>query len=94
MTGRSDLKGQPAGLGYVSAVDVQPQVGGGIPTRLYLSENLGESRLLNLELGDVLVKARVAEAGPYADGDTVPVAFEPDSIHLFDADTGHRVEPS
>ena len=64
----------------------------GIPTRLYLSENLGEMRLLNLKMGDVLVKMRTAGAERIAEGDTVPIAFEPESIHLFDAKTGRRVE--
>lgn len=64
----------------------------GIPTRLYLSENLGETRLLNLKMGEVLVKMRTAGAERIAEGDTVPIAFEPESIHLFDAKTGRRVE--
>jgi len=65
---------------------------GGIPTRLYLSENLGETRLLNLKMGDVLVKMRTASAERIAEGDTVPIAFEPASIHLFDAKTGRRID--
>ncbi len=65
---------------------------GGIPTQLYLSENLGEMRLLNLKMGDVLVKMRTAGGERIAEGDTVPIAFEPESIHLFDAKTGRRVE--
>jgi multiple sugar transport system ATP-binding protein len=64
----------------------------GIATRLYLSENLGETRLLNLKMGEVLVKMRTAGAERVAEGETVPIAFEPESIHLFDAGTGRRVE--
>jgi multiple sugar transport system ATP-binding protein len=63
----------------------------GIPARLYLSENLGESRLLNLKLGEVLVKMRVAESVRIGDGETVPIAFDSGSIHLFDSHTGLRV---
>ena len=63
----------------------------GIPTRLYLLENLGETKLLNLGLGDALVRMRVAAAEPIPETETIPIAFEPDSIHLFDAGTGHRV---
>lgn len=66
----------------------------GVPTRLYLSENLGETRLLNLKLGEVLVKMRVAQSGLIEDGDNIPIAFDSDSIHLFDAETGLRVEAS
>jgi ABC-type sugar transport system ATPase subunit len=64
----------------------------GIPTQLYLSENLGETRLLNLKLGDALVKMRVAQSEPMADGETVPITFDSQSIHLFDAETGLRVQ--
>ena len=65
---------------------------GGIPTRLFLSENLGESALLNVKLGEVLVKMRVSPAEAAQAADTVPVHFDPGAIHLFDADTGLRVE--
>ncbi len=65
---------------------------GGIPTQLYLSENLGETRLLNLKLGEVLIKMRVTQSEPLADGETVPITFDSESIHLFDAETGLRLE--
>lgn len=63
----------------------------GIPAQLYLSENLGESRLLNLKLGDVLVKMRIPESVRITDSETVPVAFDAGSIHLFDSESGLRV---
>ena len=64
----------------------------GIPAQLYLSENLGESRLLNLYLGEHLIKLRTTEAGTFSDGDSVPIFFDTASIHLFDAETGQRIE--
>lgn len=64
----------------------------GISTRLYLEENLGETRLLNLKLGDMLIKMRISQAERPTDGESVPVSFDPNAIHLFDADTGLRVE--
>jgi len=57
----------------------------GIPTRLYLSENLGETHLLNLKMGEILVKMRTASAERITEGETVPIAFEPESIHLFES---------
>jgi len=63
----------------------------GIPSQLYLSENLGESRLLNLKLGEVLVKMRVPESVRITDAETVPIAFDTSSIHVFDANSGLRV---
>jgi ABC-type sugar transport system ATPase subunit len=64
---------------------------GGIPSQLYLSENLGESRLLSLKIGEILIKMRVSESVRIVDGETVPIAFDMGSIHLFDAQSGLRV---
>ncbi len=71
-----------------SHVRIDPQ---GLPTRLYLSENLGESALLNLYLGDELVKMRVASFNAGAEGETVPIAFDIDTIHLFESGSGRRI---
>jgi len=64
----------------------------GIPTQLYLSENLGESSLLNLKLGDALVKMRTTESQAFTDGETIPIAFDSGSVHLFDPESGLRLE--
>jgi len=73
----------------------------GIPTQLYLSENLGESFLLNLYLGENLIKVRVDALPSMAraentDGqrdadNSIPIAFDVDAIHLFDTQTGQRI---
>jgi ABC-type sugar transport system ATPase subunit len=65
----------------------------GVPAKLYLSENLGETRLLNLYIGEHLVKVRTSEPGR-RDGETVPIWFDAESVHLFDADSGRRIEDS
>ena len=64
----------------------------GIPAQLYLSENLGESHLLNLYLGANLVKMRVTDKQGFKDGDTVGISFDTDSLHLFDRQTGLRID--
>jgi len=64
----------------------------GIPAQLYLSENLGESYLLNLYLGEKLVKMRVTDMQGFKDGDTVGIAFDTDALHLFDRETGLRID--
>ena len=64
----------------------------GILTQLYLEENMGETRLLNLKLGDVLVKMRIAQFERLGDGESIPISFDPEAIHLFDTETGRRVE--
>lgn len=72
-----------------SRLHIDPQ---GIPTRLYLMENLGESALLNLYLGDTLIKMRVPEMSQMVEGDIVPVGFDTAAIHLFAAETGERIQ--
>ena len=64
----------------------------GIPAQLYRSENLGESHLLNLYLGENLVKMRVTDMQGIKDGDTVGVSFDTDALHLFDRETGLRID--
>lgn len=63
----------------------------GLPTRLYLSENLGESVLLNLYLGEHLVKVRVGSFEGVGEDETVCIGFEPGAIHLFDSQSGLRI---
>lgn len=63
----------------------------GIPAQLYLTENLGESRLLNLYLGDQLIKLRTTSRERFTDGETVPIWFDAESLHLFDAASGLRI---
>ena len=64
----------------------------GIPAQLYLSENLGESYLLNLYLGENMVKMRVTDMQGIKDGDTVRISFDTDALHLFDRETGLRID--
>ncbi len=63
----------------------------GLATRLYLSENLGESVLLNLYLDDHLVKVRVASFAGAGEDESVAIGFEPEAIHLFDTESGLRI---
>jgi len=63
----------------------------GIPARLYLSENLGESYLLNVYLGEHLVRMRVNQLPGADDGEIIRIAFDTDAMHLFDTDTGLRI---
>lgn len=64
----------------------------GLPAILYLSENLGEGMLLNFKVDESLVKVRLPEVRRFADNEAVNLAFEPDHIHLFDPQSGTRIE--
>ena len=48
--------------------------------------------MLNLYLGEKLVKMRVTQSARFADGETVPVWFDAESVHLFDTDNGRRID--
>lgn len=72
-----------------SHIRIDPE---GIPAKIYLSENLGESYLLNLYLGEDLIKVRTPHM-PSADSDNmVNISFDVDAIHYYDATTGLRLE--
>ena len=38
------------------------------------------------------VRMRVAQSEPIPEAETIPIAFDPAAVHLFDAETGRRVE--
>jgi multiple sugar transport system ATP-binding protein len=62
----------------------------GIAARVYLVERLGEGAIVDLEIGDRLVKMRTADAVHAREGDNVRVSFADEAIHLFDPATGMR----
>jgi ABC-type sugar transport system ATPase subunit len=66
----------------------------GLPARLLLSENLGESMLLNLDLDGQIVKLRLSEVRRFTDGDTLRLAFDPNFIHFFDPQSRKRIASS
>jgi ABC-type sugar transport system ATPase subunit len=63
----------------------------GLPARLLLSENLGESMLLNVDVGGDIVKVRLPEVRHITAGETVALAFDPAHIHLFDPQSRRRI---
>jgi ABC-type sugar transport system ATPase subunit len=65
---------------------------GGIPARVYLVEHLGDSVIVDLSIGDALVKMRSAAPAALREGDVVHVSFAPDAVHLFDSHSGARIE--
>ncbi len=65
----------------------------GLPARLLLSENLGESMLLNLDLDGQIVKLRLPDVRRFTEGDTLHLAFDPNFIHFFDPQSRKRIAP-
>ncbi|HET7411403.1 MAG TPA: ABC transporter ATP-binding protein [Pararhizobium sp.] len=64
----------------------------GIAAKLLLSENLGESMLLNLSVGDDLVKVRLPDVRRFTEGEILHLGFDPAHVHLFDPGTRRRIE--
>jgi ABC-type sugar transport system ATPase subunit len=64
----------------------------GLPARLLLSENLGESMLLNVDVQGQIVKVRLPEVRRLATGETVHLVFDPAHIHLFDPKSRQRID--
>jgi ABC-type sugar transport system ATPase subunit len=64
----------------------------GLPARLLLSENLGESMLLNVDAAGAIVKLRLGEVCHIATGAALRLAFDSAHIHLFDPQSHRRIE--
>lgn len=67
--------------------------GEGLPARLLLSENLGESMLLNVDVGGTIVKLRLGEVRHIEPGETLRLSFDPAHVHLFDPQSRRRIDP-
>ncbi|MEM7462570.1 MAG: ABC transporter ATP-binding protein [Pseudomonadota bacterium] len=64
----------------------------GIPARLLLSENLGESMLLNTELSDgQIVKLRLPEVRRFSPDEMLALRIDADYVHFFDAKSRERI---
>ena len=62
----------------------------GLPARVELVEDLGDSAIVDLQVGDAMVKMRAGAVPGVREGDAVRLAIEPDALHLFDPASGLR----
>ena len=60
----------------------------GIPARVYLIEDLGDTTIVDLDVGGQIVKLRTDQRPDVREGDNVHVAFA--ECHLFERDSGAR----
>ena len=65
----------------------------GLPARVYLIENLGDTTIIDLDVAGQVIKLRTDQAPSVREGDAVHVAFASDAFHLFDRADGARREP-
>ncbi|HEY1326383.1 MAG TPA: ABC transporter ATP-binding protein [Casimicrobiaceae bacterium] len=62
----------------------------GLPARIELVEDLGESAIVDLQVGEGIVKMRTDRRPSAREGEAVHIAFEPMAVHLFDPGSGAR----
>ncbi|MEO8536091.1 MAG: ABC transporter ATP-binding protein [Betaproteobacteria bacterium] len=86
--------GRPAGADGPVTLGVRPSAlriaDAGIPARVYLVEDLGDSTIVDLDVAGQIVKLRTDQRVGVREGDSVHVAFAGDAAHLFDGATGLR----
>jgi multiple sugar transport system ATP-binding protein len=59
---------------------------------VYLAEPTGEQTIVNLRCGPHLVKAQVDGTVPFEVGTPQRFSVPPAAVHVFDAESGHRIE--
>ena len=65
----------------------------GLPARVDLIEDLGDTTIVDLDVAGQLVKLRMDHRPAVKEGERIHVAFAPTAAHLFDRGTGARVDP-
>lgn len=65
--------------------------GHGIPGRVDLVEDLGDSSIVNVEVGEQLVKVRTQHRPGVREGEAVHLHFDATALHLFGRDSGARL---
>ncbi len=64
---------------------------GGIPAQVDFVEDLGDSVIVNVSVGDQRVKLRHDQGSALEEGQAIFLSFEPSAGHLFDRQTGLRL---
>ena len=79
-------------------VGIRPEhvgiAGAGIPADVLLVEPTGSSTQLMLELGGSRMVCVVQDRPSIAPGSKVAISVDPSNIHLFDAESGVRINPA
>jgi len=88
--------GGPLTLGIrpqdVRVSPTEPAEAGCIAAEIYTTEPLGDSTILDLKVGDKLIKAVAGSTFEGDAGSTVWIRFAPERIHLFDRTTGRAID--
>jgi multiple sugar transport system ATP-binding protein len=63
----------------------------GIPARVDLVEQLGEHAIVDLQVADTLMRARVDRKVQLREGETTHLTFDAEDLHVFDAASKQRL---
>ncbi|MBX3519239.1 MAG: ABC transporter ATP-binding protein [Xanthobacteraceae bacterium] len=63
----------------------------GLKSRVDLVEHLGDTAVLDLDIGGALMRVRVGDENVPKEGDTVSISARPQDFHLFDPETRKRL---
>jgi multiple sugar transport system ATP-binding protein len=62
----------------------------GLPARVYLVEDLGDTTIVDLDVAGQVIKLRTDQRPNVREGDQVHVAMPADALHVFERDSGAR----
>jgi multiple sugar transport system ATP-binding protein len=62
----------------------------GLPARVYLVEDLGDTTIVDLDVAGQVIKLRTEQRPNVREGDQVHVAMPADALHVFERDGGAR----
>ena len=91
--GRVELRGGPDGKATLGIRPEDIRVSEGeadLSGKVYSSELLGDSTLLNIRSGKVLIAVKVGPEAGRSMGDVVNLAFDPAKIAMFDGQSGEQ----
>lgn len=70
------------------AIRISPE---GLKARVDLVEHLGDTAVLDLDMGGALIRVRVGDESIPREGDSVAISVRPQDIHLFDPESRKRL---
>jgi multiple sugar transport system ATP-binding protein len=86
--------GRPLGRDGAVTIGVRPAAlriaATGLPARVYLVEDLGDTTIIDLDVAGQVIKLRTDQRPNVREGEQVHVAMPADALHLFDRETGAR----
>jgi multiple sugar transport system ATP-binding protein len=86
-----DVQVNPPSQEEASGVIIHRFPSSSVPAEIYTTEPLGDSTILDLKIGDKLLKALVGPTFEGESGAKVVIRFPPERIHLFDHASGRAI---